>query len=49
MDEGVDMLRKQLVVWDHNRKQNAFYKILYDYDFLGAGEKHQSPTKRLIE
>ena len=49
MDEGVDLLRKQLYVWDENRKKNAFYTILYEYDFVGAGEKHKSPTKRLIE
>jgi hypothetical protein len=49
MDQGVDLLRQQLLVWDSNRRQNAFYKILFEYDFQGAGNKHASPTKRLID
>lgn len=44
------MLREQLTVWDTNRKTNAFYSILYEYDFKGEGvDKHESPTKRLIQ
>lgn len=50
MNQGVDMLREQLVVWDTNRKTNAFYSILYEYDYKGEGvDKHPSPTKRLIQ
>jgi len=50
MDQGVDMLREQLRVWDANRKTNAFYTILFDYDYKGPGTtKHDSPTKRLIQ
>jgi hypothetical protein len=47
MDQGVDMLRDQLHVWNENRKNNTFYKIMFDYDYGGI-EKHVSPTKRLI-
>jgi hypothetical protein len=47
MDQGVDMLRDQLHVWSENRKNNTFYKIMFDYDYGGI-EKHISPTKRLI-
>ena len=49
MDQGVDLLRHQLHVWGTNRKENAFYKILYEYDYSGGTEKHDSPTKRLIQ
>ena len=50
MNQGVDMLREQLCVWDANRKTNAFYSILFDYDYKGPGAtKHESPTKRLIQ
>lgn len=37
MDQGVDMLRQQLHVWGTNRKSNAFYSILYEYDYNGCG------------
>jgi hypothetical protein len=41
MNKGVDMLRDQLKVWDANRKTNAFYSILYEFDFKGPGaNKH---------
>jgi hypothetical protein len=44
------LLRQQLQVWDANRRQNVFYKILFEYDYKGAGtDKHESPTKRLIQ
>jgi len=44
MNQGVDMLREQLHVWDSNRKTNAFYKILFEYDYGGLDGKHESPT-----
>ena len=37
MNQGVDMLREQLQVWDANRKTNAFYNILFEYDYKGPG------------
>ena len=50
MDEGVDKLRTQMDVWSQNRKSNAFYRILYEYDYVdGTNGKHISPTKRLID
>ena len=37
-------------MWDANRKQNVFYKILFEYDYKGEGaDRHASPTKRLIQ